>query len=373
MGQIVASHRASYGCRLLIPQTCGLNAAPIGNPQNMIIALSSGLSFPQFLGYIALASVVGTVINTSYIAWLYRGVLFRGEVYRWTPKQLSVLKSPPAEATPTSVRESDTTHSLASATDATVDVRPVVDFPTSSDTGSVVNSASGAPIPPPSANVTTAVAAAAPLVAATPITYPGLRRKGTFVVLGVLPFALLFADRWIGLGWVTLCAAVLLALINSTPPDQIIAKVDGVLLLFFASLFIVVSGFNATGVPERAWDAVSDAVSMSTASGLLLYTVIILIGSNTVSNVPLVLLLAPKLHTMDPATAVAAWALLAFISTVAGNLTLLGSVANLIVAERAKEWYPITFREYLVVGCPSTLLLCLIGVPLVRGFVSALG
>jgi Na+/H+ antiporter NhaD/arsenite permease-like protein len=56
--------------------------------------------------------------------------------------------------------------------------------------------------------------------------------------------------------------------------------------------------------------------------------------------------------------------LLAFTSTVAGNLTLVGSVANLIVAEKARSHYALGFMEYLRFGVLSTLLSLLIGVPL---------
>jgi Na+/H+ antiporter NhaD/arsenite permease-like protein len=53
------------------------------------------------------------------------------------------------------------------------------------------------------------------------------------------------------------------------------------------------------------------------------------------------------------------------VSTVAGNLTLLGSVANLIVAERARQHYELGFFEYLRFGLASTVVVLAIGVPLV--------
>ena len=84
-----------------------------------------------------------------------------------------------------------------------------------------------------------------------------------------------------------------------------------------------------------------------------------------VSNVPLVLLLSPRILVLPPATAQLTWVLLSWVSTVGGNLTLLGSVANLIVAEKAKAVYSIGFNEYARVGIPSTLILCAAGVPLV--------
>jgi Na+/H+ antiporter NhaD/arsenite permease-like protein len=69
-----------------------------------------------------------------------------------------------------------------------------------------------------------------------------------------------------------------------------------------------------------------------------------------VSNVPLILLLEPWIRTLpDPPLA---WTLTALVSTLAGNLTLLGSVANIIVIERAQE--RLGFFQYLRVGALVT-------------------
>ena len=66
---------------LLAVATCaniGSAASPIGNPQNMLVATLSGLSFVQFLGYIGLAAAVGTALNVGVIAWVYRAQLAPG-------------------------------------------------------------------------------------------------------------------------------------------------------------------------------------------------------------------------------------------------------------------------------------------------------
>jgi Na+/H+ antiporter NhaD/arsenite permease-like protein len=60
-----------------------------------------------------------------------------------------------------------------------------------------------------------------------------------------------------------------------------------------------------------------------------------------------------------------AWMILAFVSTVAGNAVLVGSVANLIVTERAREAYTLSFWNHLRFGLLSTVLVCAAGVPLV--------
>jgi Na+/H+ antiporter NhaD/arsenite permease-like protein len=82
--------------------------------------------------------------------------------------------------------------------------------------------------------------------------------------------------------------------------------------------------------------------------------------SNLVSNVPAVLLLRPLVGTLaDPERA---WLALALATTFAGNLTLLGSVANLIVAESAaRRGVRLSFGEFLRAGVPITLLTLVVG------------
>jgi len=82
--------------------------------------------------------------------------------------------------------------------------------------------------------------------------------------------------------------------------------------------------------------------------------------SNIVSNVPAVLVFRPFIpHLADPQRA---WLTLAMSSTLAGNLTVLGSVANLIVIQRARHKAAITFWEYARVGVPLTILTIVMGV-----------
>jgi len=85
--------------------------------------------------------------------------------------------------------------------------------------------------------------------------------------------------------------------------------------------------------------------------------------SNLVSNVPAVLLFEPVMHAMPPASRNGAWLALAMSSTLAGNLTILGSVANLIVVENARrEGVIVGFVAYCKVGIPVTILTLVIGI-----------
>ena len=82
--------------------------------------------------------------------------------------------------------------------------------------------------------------------------------------------------------------------------------------------------------------------------------------SNLVSNVPAVLVFKPVISQLPHPDH--AWLTLAMSSTLAGNLTVLGSIANIIVIERSRRMVSISFLEYLKVGVPLTVLSLLFGV-----------
>ncbi|QKQ77175.1 anion transporter [Nostoc sp. TCL240-02] len=143
---------------------------------------------------------------------------------------------------------------------------------------------------------------------------------------------------------VTLIAAALLLVTRRLKPERILQKVDWDLLLMFCGLFILTEGVQKLGSLEWLSRFVDNPLSILGITALL---------SNLVSNVPAVLLL----HHLIPHPDTRTWLLLAAASTLAGNLTLLGSVANLIVAEAvAKQGYRLTFGEHLRFGLPLTVI-----------------
>ena len=121
----------------------------------------------------------------------------------------------------------------------------------------------------------------------------------------------------------------------------------------FIGLFIVVHAFQVHVVSHwgvEHWTFILDhpVDLLSVASAAL---------SNLVSNVPAVLLFEPVMHAMKPQSQQLGWLALAMSSTFAGNLTILGSVANLIVVENARrEGVHVSFWEYCKAGIPITLL-----------------
>ena len=134
-------------------------------------------------------------------------------------------------------------------------------------------------------------------------------------------------------------------------PERIYHEIDGPLLMMFAGLFVVVAGAErALLTPDRI--AMAKSAGLDVPWRLSAFTAVL---SNIVSNVPAVLALKPFVPTLgDPRKA---WLVVAMSSTLAGNFTLLGSVANLIVAEQAKaQGTPISFWDYFKVGLPLTLV-----------------
>ena len=86
--------------------------------------------------------------------------------------------------------------------------------------------------------------------------------------------------------------------------------------------------------------------------------------SNLVSNVPAVMVFKPLIpHLVD---AKKAWLVLAMSSTLAGNLTVLGSVANLIVIQRSHRQAEISFWEYFKAGAPLTAVSIALGLLILR-------
>ena len=132
---------------------------------------------------------------------------------------------------------------------------------------------------------------------------------------------------------------------------QILTLVDWHLITLFCALFIVIEGVSLQGLPEQVLDHLS-------ARGIAiqnLYTLSVgaTVLSNLVSNVPAVMLLV---RFLDPAVSVQ-WYVLAVASTFAGNLILIGSIANLIVVEQARVFHiEIGFRKHAALGVPVTLV-----------------
>ena len=137
---------------------------------------------------------------------------------------------------------------------------------------------------------------------------------------------------------------------------RIYAEIDWSLLLMFAGLFIIVAGAEHTLLSDGTITAVV-SLHLDRVAVLSAVTAVL---SNLVSNVPAVLMLKPFIDPLsDQHTA---WLTVAMASTLAGNFTVLGSIANLIVVQRAgTSGVEISFWDYFRVGAPLTIFSLAIG------------
>jgi Na+/H+ antiporter NhaD/arsenite permease-like protein len=263
-----------YLVGLVTAANIGSAATIVGNPQNMIIGVSSGIPFGAFAARLAPISLLGMVLVWGVVVWVYRTEFRSGRFDDDT-----LLSSPAI-------------------------YRPLL-FKAMAATGlMLVGFAAGAPIP-----------------------------------------------------LAALAAAAILLITRRIKPQRVFNEVDFSLLVFFSGLFVVTGAIEHSGLSDHLFALAGPLASRSMAS----LTAVAVILSNLVSNVPAVLLFRPLIpHLANPT---AAWLTLAMATTYAGNLTLLGSVANLIVAEIARgRGVELSFREYLKAGVPITLLSLFIGV-----------
>ena len=255
----------------------GSAMTPTGNPQNMLVAVASGLSFPRFLAALALPSLGGLVI----VFVVLRIVCARQ------------LRAP--LATPAAAPETPFDRALVS--------RSLLVF-----AGALVCWLAGLSLP------LVAVAAAA--------------------------VALLVARR---------------------DPAVAFRNIDWPLLVFFAALFVVMRGARDLPIVAALTSVAAGGLHGTPLHDAALTAAAMTALSNLVSNVPAVILWLPVVpHVVSPRFI---WLVIAMSSTFAGNLTLLGSMANLIVAERAESrGERLGFVDYLVAGVPVTILTLVWGV-----------
>lgn len=248
----------------------GSAATPTGNPQNMIVATLSGISYADFTASLAPAALAATLVVLGVLL-----VMFRGDLQ---PRHLA-----PTHVAP-----------------------PPVDRP--------------------------------------------LLGKALLALAGVVIGFFAGAD----LAWTAMAGAAFLLLVGGRAPRPILERVDWILLLFFAGLFVVVYAVGKTGAADAIFAGIAPFATggpWKEAAVLGSATVIL---SNVFSNVPFVLLAAHWIPQFGDPTL--AWKVLALTSTLAGNLTIVGSVANVIVLELAGRHGRISFGRFLRYGLPVTAL-----------------
>jgi Na+/H+ antiporter NhaD/arsenite permease-like protein len=183
--------------------------------------------------------------------------------------------------------------------------------------------------------------------------HKAMMTKSLLVAAGVVIAFLAGADTAL----VAASAAAILLVTRRVKPDKVYRRIDWGLLTLFVGLFVVVAGIERVGLDRDFFDLLRP-IGIESVWGLSIVAAVL---SNLTSNVPAVMLFARVVpHLPDPQTS---WLALAMSSTLAGNLTILGSIANIIVVEGARQrGVAISFRDYLRVGLPVTLATIAFGI-----------
>ena len=159
-------------------------------------------------------------------------------------------------------------------------------------------------------------------------------------------------------------------IINKKYAYDAMLKIDWCVILMFMGLFVWLAGFQNTCFPQIIFYKLAPYMNINRFEGVLLFTVFVIVGSNILSNVPLVILFAYQIKDLcgdEECQGPLGGLLIAWVSTIAGNFTLIGSVANLIVAEKARSTadYRLSFWNYMKFGSISTTIILFGMLPIV--------
>lgn len=173
----------------------------------------------------------------------------------------------------------------------------------------------------------------------------------------VLGFCLGFS-----LAWTSLAGAAVLVALGRRSPRRLIGQVDYVLLVFFAGLFVLVYGVGKAGLAEALFARLRPFLGESALGQAVVFGGFTMALSQVVSNVPFVLLASQWMPLfIDPPLM---WLSTALLSTLAGNLTIVGSVANIIVLDTAGPDGKIGFFRFLRYGALVTFLTTVVSLAL---------
>lgn len=147
---------------------------------------------------------------------------------------------------------------------------------------------------------------------------------------------------------------------SGVKPSHALERINWPLLLFFGCLFIVVAGVRKAGAVDMLYKHIEPLLGQSLHGQIVGFSIFSVLASNLVSNVPYVILASQWMDRFPEPSVM--WLVLAMSSTFAGNLTIVGSVANMIVLELSRETVHIGFLQFLKVGLTVTLLSEAVGV-----------
>lgn len=174
---------------------------------------------------------------------------------------------------------------------------------------------------------------------------------------------------------VTLLGSILLVIVDTIVTQdgetakKLFSSIQWDVILVFAALFIVVHTFNFTRVPHFVWEFCYPLMQVPIA-GISFYALVLILLSTLVSNVPVVLMVAPEMKSK------LSWIILAWAITVGGNFTVISSAANIIVDEKANSMSPrlrLSLWRYSKFGIPATIIVAMVGTYLILALGHAYG
>jgi Na+/H+ antiporter NhaD/arsenite permease-like protein len=183
---------------------------------------------------------------------------------------------------------------------------------------------------------------------------PTLHRGLLFLTIAVVVLVFTGFIAGLNLPWTALAGGALIMVVARRDTHQVLKLVDWHLLVFFAALFVVVEGLGGTGLPDQIYRKVSLLFGTSVHGQAWNFAWFSAIGSNLFSNVPFVLVAGKWMSNF--ANPPLMWKVMALATTLAGNLSIVGSVANIIVVESARGHVEIGFWDYAKFGIPVTVL-----------------
>ncbi len=188
---------------------------------------------------------------------------------------------------------------------------------------------------------------------------PALDRRLLILTLAVLGLVVAGFLAGLDLPWTALAGGALVMVLAKRDTHQVLKLVDWHLLVFFAALFVVVEGLSDTGLPDQIYRHVRGVFGVSVASQAWNFAWFSNLGSNVFSNVPFVLVAGKWINNFAEPELM--WKVMALTTTFAGNLTIVGSVANIIVVESARAHVELGFWDYTRYGIPVTILTTVAG------------
>jgi len=156
--------------------------------------------------------------------------------------------------------------------------------------------------------------------------------------------------------------------------EELFESIDYSLLMIFLGTFVVVENVDSTGLPKLVWDKIVGKTPFNTIGSVIGISLFVLITSQLLGNVAVIQLAKPNVSELGDAEKKYAWAVISFVATVGGNLTITGSAANIIVAEKVRRLDPnssIDFFRHYAVCFWITLLSCITGGVIITGIVLA--